>query len=145
MILFSPKLNRLIALLCLLVIAALSGCESKKAGNLALDATSVLHENQDQLTQIIIYDVFSPPVAARIYSYTSLASYEAMRYSRKGTASLAEKMYGFGKMPVPLENKKYDFALAASRAFFTVAHKVVFSLDSLKNYENNLFNSFKAQ
>ena len=105
--------------------------------------TKVLHQNQDQLTQIIIYDVFTPPVASRIYAYTSLASYEAIRFITPGNPSLVEKMKGFEKMPEPEKDKKYNYTLAASKAFFTVTHKVVFSLDSLKNYEANLFDNFK--
>ena len=105
--------------------------------------TEVLHQNQDQLTQIIIYDVFTPPVASRIYAYTSLASYEAIRFITPGNPSLVEKMKGFEKMPEPEKDKKYNYTLAASKAFFTVTHKVVFSLDSLKNYEINLFDAFK--
>ena len=105
--------------------------------------TKVLHQNQDQLTQIIIYDVFTPPVASRIYAYTSLASYEAIRFITPGNPSLVEKMKGFEKMPEPEKDKKYNYTLAASKAFFTVTHKLVFSLDSLKNYEANLFDTFK--
>ena len=47
-------------------------------------------------------------------------------------------------MPQPEKNKKYDFTLAASKAFFNVVHNVkVFSVDSLKRYENSLFSHFK--
>lgn len=105
--------------------------------------TEVLHQNQDELTQVIIYDIFTPPVASRIYVYTSLASYEAIRFLSSGNESLVEKMKGFDKMPQPEKDKKYNYVLAASKAFFTVVHKVVFSLDSLKNYETNLFETFK--
>jgi len=119
------------------------GCKQKS--NLAINNVEVLHQNQDQLTQVIIYDVFTPPVAGRIYAYTSLASYEAIRFITPGNPSLVEKMNGFEKMPQPDENKKYNFTLAASKAFFTVAHKVIFSLDSLKKYETNLFDGYKEQ
>ena len=39
-------------------------------------------------------------------------------------------------MPQPEKGKKYDYTLAATKAFFTVVRNVkVFSVDSLKNYE----------
>ena len=129
-----------IVLLFLITVCIIS-CKQKKKQ--AIDGTETLHQNQDQLTQIIIYDVFTPPVASRIYVYTSLASYEAIRFLTPGNESLTEKMKGFEKMPQPEQGKKYNYVLAASKAFFTVAHKVVFSIDSLKNYETNLFDSFK--
>ncbi len=101
-----------------------------------LTPEQIVHQQQDELTELIIYDVFTPPVASRIYAYTSLAAYEAIRFSKPGEPSLAERMNGFGKMPVPEPDKKYDFTFAASHAFFTVVHKVVFSLDSMKNFED---------
>jgi hypothetical protein len=104
----------------------------------------ILHQNQDQLTQVIIYDVFTPPVAARIYVYSSLASYEAIRFSKKGAGSITEKLKGFGKMPQPEKGKEYDYTLAATKAFFTVVRNVkVFSVDSLKNYEESVYKSFQ--
>ena len=120
----------------------ITGCQQKKLPRL-LDA-EILHQNQDLLTQIIIYDVFTPPVASRIYVYSSLASYEAIKYSKEGTPSIAEKLKGFGKMPQPEKGKNYNYTLAATTAFFTVVRNVkVFSVDSLKNYEESVYNSFK--
>jgi hypothetical protein len=70
-----------------------------------LNEVDVLINNEDQLTQVIIYDVFTPPVASRIYVYSSLASYEAIRFAKEGTTSIAEKLNGFGKMPAPEKGK----------------------------------------
>src|SRR5438045_1060361 len=84
----------------------ISGCQPKKS--MALSDAEILHQNQDLLTQIIIYDVFTPPVASRIYVYSSLASYEAIRHSKAGAMSIAEKLKGFGKMPEPEAGKNYN-------------------------------------
>ncbi len=125
----------------LVMCLGLFGCKAKN--KLSVDDTTVLHQNQDQLTQIIIYDVFTPPVASRIYVYSSLASYEAIRFAKPGYPSIAEKLRGFTAMPKPDVGKTYNYALAATKAFFTVVHKVVFSLDSLKGYEENTLANFK--
>jgi hypothetical protein len=123
-------------LLCLI-----AGCSRKEA--VRIDEAEVLHQNQDMLTQVIIYDVFSPPVASRIYAYSSLASYEAIRFGQEGSPSIAEKLNGFGKMPQPEPGKTYDFALAATKAFFSVVRKVrVFSVDSLARYESGVYRKF---
>jgi hypothetical protein len=113
-------------------------CKQKNKIRLLSDA-EVLHENVDQLTQVIIYDVFSPPVASRIYGYTSLAAYEAMRFADPKYNSIVSQLKGFKPLPQPQKDKKYNFALAATKAFFTVAHKVTFSVDTLKKYENKVF------
>ena len=104
----------------------------------------VLSNNEDQLTQVIIYDVFTPPVASRIYVYSSIASYEAIRFSKEGSVSIAEKLYGFGTMPKPEKGKNYNFTLAATKAFFKVARNVkVFSVDSLTKYEASVYANYK--
>jgi len=129
-------------ILLIYICVSISSCQQKETSHLS--DTDILHQNQDQLTQVIIYDVFTPPVASRIYVYSSLASYEAMRFSKEGAGSLTEKLHGFGSMPQPDKSKKYDYTLAASKAFFNVVRNVkVFSVDSLKNYEETLFRSFK--
>ncbi|MEO5592955.1 MAG: vanadium-dependent haloperoxidase [Chitinophagaceae bacterium] len=125
-------------------MAVYSGCQTKNA--LPANDAEVLHQNQDLLTEIIIYDVFTPPVASRIYVYSSLASYEAIRFSQNGAASIAERLHGFGKMPVPEKGKTYNYTLAATKAFFTAVRNIkVFSVDSLQSYEQSVYDNFKEK
>jgi PAP2 superfamily len=125
-----------------LLVFGIAACKQTKQA--PLDKVDLIINNEDQLTQIIIYDVFTPPVASRIYVYSSIAAYEAIRYAEKGAPSIAAKLNGFNKMPEPDASKKYDFDLAASVAFFKVARNVkVFSVDSLTSYENSVHENFK--
>ena len=82
----------------------LTSCSSDKPSKLS--ETDLLHQNEFLLTQVIIYDVFTPPVASRIYVYSSQASYEALRYSKPDAPSITEKLNGFKKMPEPEKGKK---------------------------------------
>src|ERR1700749_4700445 len=134
------KYFRFLALLGGVIFAA--SCNHKQKAALLSDA-DVLHNNENQLTQVIIYDVFTPPVASRIYGYTALASYEAMRYADPKYNSIITQLKGFGKPPVPEKGKTYNYTLAATKAFFTVAHKVTFSIDTLKKYENKVYAMYK--
>lgn len=103
----------------------------------------ILHQNEEKLTQTIIYDIFSPPVASRIYAYTSLAQYEAVRFIQPGAPSLAAKLNGFAAMPQPDTSKKYNYILAATKAFCLVAYKVrIFSDTLLKRYEDSLYTAY---
>jgi len=126
-----------------IIALSIISCQKKQVIKDLTDA-DILHNNQDQLTQIIIYDVFSPPVASRLYVYASLASYEAIRFSKEGAPSLTEKLKDFGPMPQPEGKKEYNYCLAASKSFFNVVHNVkVFSVDSLKKYEESLLTDLK--
>lgn len=128
-------------LLLFVALTVFSACKTTETEKLS--DTEILHQNQDKLTQVIIYDVFNPPVASRIYAYSSLASYEAMRFAKPGSPSFVSELNGFKSMPQPEKGLKYDFTLAATRAFFTVVHKVVFSLDSLTEHEEKVYLQFK--
>jgi len=120
----------------------LFGCAKPTAKK--IDPVDLLINNEDQLTQIIIYDVFTPPVASRIYVYSSIAAYEAIRHINNAS-SISDKLYGFDKMPLPDADKKYDYTLAATEAFFKVARNVkVFSVDSLNAYEKLVHENYKA-
>jgi hypothetical protein len=126
----------------LAVVLSSCGARNKVDPALATDA-DLLNRNQKELTQVIIYDVFSPPVASRIYAYTSLASYEAIRFQNPSYQSIVSRMHGFGTMPVPDKNKSYNYLLAATKAYFTVAEKVTFSIDTLKQYQDKVYADFK--
>ncbi len=121
----------------------LFSCQKKSRSTIS--DSDILHQNEDKLTQLIIYDVFSPPVASRIYAYASLASYETIRYKDPKYISIIKQLRGFDSPPEPQKNKKYNFTLAATKAFFTVVRKVTFSVDSLKTYENGVYERYKNE
>jgi len=134
------KRNLIIAATILTV--ALASCSGKK--EVQISDIDILHGNQDMLTQVIIYDIFTPPVASRLYVYSSLASYEAIRFMKEGNNSIAAKLNGFDPMPEPVSGLQYDFTLAASKAFFkTVRNVKVFSVDSLNRWENKVYDNFR--
>jgi hypothetical protein len=134
---------RNLILFCSISLCIASCKEKSDAGRLPTGA-NLLHQNMNALTRVIIHDVFSPPVSSRIYSYTSLAAYEALRFE-KGEASIAAQLKGFNKMPEPQKAKTYNYLLAATKAFFTVSEKVTFSIDTLKQYQDKVYQQFKDE
>ncbi len=118
------------------------GCQTKSSDQLP-NAASVLHANENNLTDLIIYDIFSPPVASRIYVYTALAAHEAIRHADANEPSIVVKLKGFATMPTPAKDKKYDFTLAASKAFYAVAKQMTFSKDTLTKFEEKTYSLYK--
>ncbi len=133
-------------LLCTIVlIGACTGTTRVQDKQLPNDP-AIFHNNHQQLTNVIVYDVFSPPVASRIYAYTSLAEYEAVRFHKKGYPSLTAQLKDFPAIPLPEEGKEYNFILAATKAFFEVARNVrIFSYDSTLAYQQQLYSNFQDQ
>lgn len=126
------------------LIICFVSCQQKKADEKLLSDPDLLRRNMKHLTEVVIQDMFSPPVSSRIYSYTSLAAYEAVKFQDVNAFSLTDSLHGFDRMPTPEPGKKYNFLLASSKAFFTVAEKITFSKDSLIKYENELYPQFKT-
>lgn len=135
--------NSLLAAAVALCLAACSS-QKQKADPALLTSASLLHGNVEKLTDVIIHDVFSPPVSSRIYSYTSLAAYEALRFQKPGNPSFAAELNGFPAMPQPVAGQSYNYNLAASHAFFTVAKKITFSAPVLTAYEDSIDQQFSS-
>src|SRR5687768_8136028 len=132
----STRILTIIALVLTIV-----SCQQKreKADPKLLTDQNLLHNNMHQLTEVIIHDMFSPPVSSRIYAYTSLAAYEVLRNSKAGYPSFVEQYNGFSAMPTPVKNQPYNYLLAATKSFFTVAEKITFSADTLNNYQDKIY------
>jgi hypothetical protein len=116
-------------------------CNNKKKAN-KIDYNNLQNVCENRLTDVIVYDIFNPPVASRIYAYCNLAYYEALRYKVKNATSIVEKMHGFSPMPVPTAGKKYNYNLSAIKAFFKVGKALTFSKDTLKETEEKLLEEF---
>ncbi|WP_298735935.1 vanadium-dependent haloperoxidase [uncultured Chitinophaga sp.] len=127
-------------------MAWLAACQRPASGPdpLKLQDPEVVHASVKRLTDVIVYDIFSPPVASRIYAYASLAMYEAARFAEPQYPSLTAQLHDFAPMPAPDPNKQYNFLLAGARAFQVVARKVTFSVDSLKLFEEQLYKHFRS-
>ena len=132
----SVKKYLLVGIICLV------GCTQKKV-TINIDFDQLQHTCVHRLTDIIVYDIFTPPVASRIYAYCNLAYFEAVRWKDSTSSSITKKMKGFSEMPQPSPSRHYNFSLSAVRAFFNVANKLTFSHDSLKITEEKLLSEFK--
>ncbi len=89
------KLNLLFISLFLLI--GFSGCQPKSDFN--TDDPALIHQSMKKLTDVIVYDIFSPPVASRIYAYPSIAAYEALLPAHPAYQTLAGQLNGLEKGP----------------------------------------------
>lgn len=118
----------------LLVLMLLTTTNCKQVDNAKeITGPSIQHYCEQKLTDVIVYDIFSPPVAGRIYAYSNLAFYEAIRFTDTSNISIAAQLKGFKQIPSPIKNQLYNYDLAAIVAFMKVAKTLVFSKDSITN------------
>ncbi|WNJ19654.1 vanadium-dependent haloperoxidase [Pontibacter sp. G13] len=95
------------------------------------------------ITDIIVYDIFSPPVASRIYAYTHAAGYEVMRQAQPGYRSLAGQVGGLDAVPQADSNQEICFPLASIEAMLTAAETKVFSMDQLEDYRKEIHQTYR--
>ncbi len=120
----------------LFFVFAISCSNPKKIGQINED--QLPHQLVKKLTNIIVVDIFSPPVATRIYANTSIALYEAIRFNEEGSVSISAKLKGFEAMPVPEKDKTYNFSIAAIQSFCETAKKVTFSAPEITKYQDSM-------
>ena len=126
-------MSRALVLLCLsgTVLAACARDDARRER----EEAALLHLATEQLSDVIVHDIFSPPQASRVYAYTSIAAYEVLRHARPGYRSLAGEVNELTPLPVPDSGLAYHLPLAGVHAFMTVGRALTFSqarMDSLR-------------
>ncbi|GAC1310254.1 MAG: hypothetical protein NVSMB24_27120 [Mucilaginibacter sp.] len=130
----------------LIGVVLLSSCHSnisKKEYEAKANDARIFNQCAAQLTNVIIYDIFKPPVASRIYSYAYLAAYEAMRQDHPDYRAMLGVIKEFKGVSAPEKNKTYCFALAGMVAFNKVGDELTFSKDKWDNFNEKFYPQFK--
>jgi hypothetical protein len=124
------------------LLLLLSGCgQSDEAVQANVSHPGWLHRSMDQLTDVIVHDIFSPPVASRIYTYPSVAAYEILRQGEEGYGSLVGQLNGLEPIPAPGEG--VDLSVASVHAFLTVGKNLVFSEEKIEDFQEKLEQEMK--
>jgi hypothetical protein len=105
----------------------------------------VLHDAVRSLTGVIVYDIFSPPQASRVYAYAGVAAYEAARQGSATHRSLAGQLNGLTPVPEPAPNAEYALPLAAVHAFTTVGRALTFSRARVDSIREALDGRFRGR
>ncbi|MEM6346388.1 MAG: vanadium-dependent haloperoxidase [Bacteroidota bacterium] len=102
------------------------------------------HVAQKDLTDIMVHDIFSPPVASRVYSYCNIAAYEALQPAFPEYKSLAGQLTGLSPVPLPDGQQEINHSLAAMHAFLKMKRKLVFSQEKIEAFETKMYAQYRA-
>ncbi|WP_241410285.1 vanadium-dependent haloperoxidase [Belliella alkalica] len=132
-------------LFVLLVIFAFGvGCQPKDYQNVITDGSYQIAA-QDKLTEIIIHDIFSPPVASRIYAYPAIAAYEVAVLAGNGEyKTLMGQLNAFEKVDFEVTEDVY-LPLASLAAYYKVGTTLIFSEDMMRDHKNAAFKELKSK
>lgn len=119
----------------LISISCLISCEVDESIYLQKVSNPVhLHRAQKMLTDVMVHDIFSPPVASRIYVYASIAAFETMVSGNPDYQSLAGQLTGLDKIPVPKDASQICFPIAAVHAYVKVGTRLIFSEEKMNDF-----------
>ena len=122
----------------------MAGCQHDPASyQESAQDPELFHETAKQLTDVIVYDIFSPPVASRVYAYPSIAAYEVMAVSNPGYRSLSAQLHDLKAIPAPEEGLQYLAPLASLQAYLKVGTALVFSEDKMDAYAEKLYSKYR--
>lgn len=105
--------------------------------------TDDYHNSIDKLTEVMVHDIFSPPVASRIYSYATIAAYEVIAQNNKNYISLSGQLKGLTPTPAPA-SKDINFELAALIAQLEIGKQLIFSEDKILSYRDSLYANWNS-
>lgn len=146
---------RILTTLGVVFFFALSGCnyssnqpnsQPSNQSNLethqdVLQNPELFHQALQSLTDVIVHDIFSPPVASRIYVYPCIAAYEVLAQTDSDDSklrSLEGQLNGLSKTKVIEFDKQFSPELAAIFAFLETGKQLVFSQEKLEQASNQL-------
>ncbi len=124
-------------LTCFYTKAEVPGWKSKT------ERAEYIHRAIKEITDVMVYDIYSPPVASRTYAYISVTAYETLIHGEPAYLSLAGQLHGLQPSPAPAEDKQCSFTLAAVHAILTVGKSLVISEKKVDDFEIAIQEDFK--
>lgn len=124
---------RLIAMLLLVLIS----CQKKQEP--IVIAPEDFHKSMDKVVEVMIHDIFSPPVASRIFAYSNIAAYEIIAKKDERYASLAGQLTGLEAIPDPKSTENINFELAALVAHIDMCKRLIFSEERITTFRDSLY------
>ncbi len=103
-----------------------------------------IHRAIKKVTDVMVYDIYSPPVASRTYAYISVAGYETLLHSNKSYVSLTGQLHGLTALPQPDSSKEYSYTLAAVHAILTTGKNFVISEEQINVFDSAILKEFRA-
>ena len=106
-------------------------------------STEDYHNTVDRITDIMVHDIFSPPVASRIYAYSNIAAYEVLSSNNDSLQSLREQYKGLEKFPEKAGGAGINLQLAALVAKMEIGRNLLFSEENLSVYRDSLYKEWE--
>jgi hypothetical protein len=128
--------------LMILIAVVLVSCKKETPIIVSSNDYSASIEN---VSQIMLHDIFSPPVASRIYVYPNVAAYEVMAQNNSSYMSLQNQLHGLDSIPVLDKKSGVNQKVAAVVAHIEVSKALVFSEEMVVKFRDSLYKKWRSE
>ncbi len=124
-------------LVLMLAFALLVSCNQKKEP--IVITSDNFHESVDKVMEIMVHDIFSPPVASRIFAYPNIAAYEIIAQQNDTYLPLEKQVTDLTAIPEADASKPINYQLAALIAHIDLSKRLIFSRKTIEIYRDSLY------
>jgi len=103
------------------------------------------HKSVDKVGEVMVHDIFSPPVASRVFAYTNIAAYEIIAQKNNTYFPLEDQVTGLTAIPKAEVSKPVNYQLAALIAHIDLSKRLIFSEDRIENYRDSLYQIWEVK
>ncbi len=100
------------------------------------------HASVDKVIEVMIHDIFSPPVASRIFAYPNIAAYEIVAKKNDTYKSLAGQVTGLKSIPDPKTDENINYEMAALIAHMDLNKRLIFSEERIETFRDSLYTTW---
>ncbi|MBS3737493.1 vanadium-dependent haloperoxidase [Mesohalobacter halotolerans] len=124
------------------LIVLASSCQKKEPIVITPDH---FHKSIDKVVDIMVHDIFSPPVASRVFVYPNIAAYEIISLKEGKFKSLSNQLNGFQNIPKPNNPEDINYELSALIAHMDLSKKLIFSEAMMESFRDSLYLKLEDQ
>lgn len=124
-----------------LVVGCFVGC-SKPSKHIEISPEQY-HQSIDKVVEIMIHDIFSPPVASRIFVYPNIAAYEILAQKSSEFNTLNGLLKEYIPIPIADTTKQINLELSALIAHMELSKSLIFSEDRFEKLQDSLYTQWE--
>lgn len=107
--------------------------------------TDDFHSSVDKVVETMVHDIFSPPVASRVFAYPNIAAYEIIAQGNQNYVSLKNQITHLGAIPEADKSKNINYQLAALVAHIDMSKRLIFSQKQIVTFRDSLYQVWSSK
>lgn len=107
--------------------------------------TEDYHATVDKVVEIMVHDIFSPPVASRVFAYPNIAANEILAIKNNGKNTLVGKISSLKPIPKPKDENNINYELSALTAHIDLSKRLLFSETQMETFRDSIYEVWKQQ